>query len=271
MTSPSERTASVTRRVVLVVPCYNESSRLDVSEFERVLETKEELGFVFVDDGSTDGTLLVLQRLELSDARCAVLVLPRNAGKAEAVRAGLLHALAGRAEYVGYWDADLATPLDVVGSFAAVLDERPQCQAVLGARVRLLGRRVERRAVRHYLGRVFATAASVALMMPVYDTQCGAKLFRASPHLRAILSAPFLSRWAFDVELIARLREALGTHDVDEGFCELPLVAWRDVPGSKLRLASAIRSALELLRIAVRSRRGRAARAPRVHRQATIN
>jgi glycosyltransferase involved in cell wall biosynthesis len=261
MISRSERTASVTLRVVLVVPCYNERARLDVSEFERVLQTRKELGFVFVDDGSTDGTLHLVERFERADDRCAVLALPKNVGKAEAVRAGLRLALAGSAEYVGYWDADLATPLDVVGSFVAVLDERAQCQAVLGARVRLLGRRIERRAARHYLGRVFATAASVALKMPVYDTQCGAKLFRASPHLHAVLSTPFLSRWAFDVELIGRLREALGTGDVDEDFCELPLLAWRDVPGSKLRLGSAIRSALTLLRIAVRSRArdGRAA------------
>jgi glycosyltransferase involved in cell wall biosynthesis len=255
MISPAERQGTRASRVVLVVPCYDEALRLDVAAFVWALDATPRLHLVLVDDGSTDATLDVLGRLSAArPARCEVLALPRNVGKAEAVRAGLRHVLAGAADYVGYWDADLATPLAVVDDFAAVLDQRPGCEAVLGSRVRLLGRRIERRTTRHYLGRIFATVASIALRMPVYDTQCGAKLFRASPRLRAVVAEPFTSRWAFDVELIARLRGALGAVDVDEAFCELPLLAWHDVAGSKLRASSALRSGLDLLRIAVRSR-----------------
>jgi glycosyltransferase involved in cell wall biosynthesis len=256
MISRVEREGTPAPRVVLVVPCYDEALRLDVAAFERALGATPRLSLVLVDDGSTDATPDVLRQLAAAHpTRCEVLSLARNVGKAEAVRTGLRHALAGPAAYVGYWDADLATPFDALPDFATALDRRPDCQAVLGSRVRLLGRRIERRTTRHYLGRIFATVASIALRMPVYDTQCGAKLFRASPRLRDVVAEPFTSRWAFDVELIARLRAALGAADVDEAFCELPLLAWHDVAGSKLRASSALRSGLDLLWIGLRSRR----------------
>jgi hypothetical protein len=109
---------------------------------------------------------------------------------------------------------------------------------ILASRVSLLGRRIVRSTARHYLGRVFATLASRILCVAVYDTQCGAKLFRCSPELRVALRNPFLSRWVFDVELLGRL--LTGAPDAPPiepaALREEPLDAWRDIPGSKLGL-----------------------------------
>ncbi len=101
--------------------------------------------------------------------------------------------------------------------------------------MKLLGRHVERYATRHYLGRIFATGASLALGIPVYDSQCGLKLFRATPEVRDAFATPFQSRWLFDVELLDRLATAAGA-DLQRRIHEVPLRNWADPGGSKLRL-----------------------------------
>jgi glycosyltransferase involved in cell wall biosynthesis len=238
---------------IIVIPCYNEAQRLQIHPFKAFVCAGHPQRFVFVNDGSTDGTVNVLQALHDDDPeRYAICDLPRNVGKAEAVRTGVLRALAARPDYIGYWDADLATPLETIPTFCKLLDARPDLEMVFGARVRLLGRSIERRAVRHYLGRIFATAASLTLEMDIYDTQCGAKLFRVSPAMQALFEEPFLTRWLFDVEILARLiqvRRGSRLPQVEDIIYEFPLPEWHDVAGSKVRPWDFVRAFFELATI----------------------
>ena len=234
----------------LVVPCYNEETRLLPAVFMEFLGNSTVADMLFVDDGSRDRTADVLRGICAAFPRKASLLqLPRNAGKAEAVRQGVLAALESDSPFVGFWDADLATPLESVALFLEEFDKHPHLEMVIGARVRLLGRTIDRRAVRHYAGRVFATAVSLMLRLPVYDTQCGAKLFRATPALRKIFGEPFLSRWIFDVEILARLsieRQRTGGTPPEACVAELPLPVWRDVKGSKIQPGDLLRVARDL-------------------------
>jgi dolichyl-phosphate beta-glucosyltransferase len=240
-------------QAVIVIPCYNEASRLEVRTFREFARENRQVRFLFVNDGSTDGTLEVLDGLRRSDPACfALRDLPENVGKAEAVRKGVLWAFEEGPEYVGYWDADLATPLDAILTFGSVLDSRFDIEMVFGARIRLLGRSVERGPLRHYLGRVFATAASLALGISFYDTQCGAKLFRVSPEIASLFDRPFSTRWIFDVELVARLIAARRGTDrlrIDEIVYEFPLHVWHDVAGSKVKPRDFARAFFELAAI----------------------
>jgi glycosyltransferase involved in cell wall biosynthesis len=248
----------------LVVPCYDEASRLDGEAFLRFAAARPWLRFLFVDDGSRDRTRERLEELRRkAPEQVDVLALPGNRGKAEAVRRGLLAALDGRAALVGFWDADLATPLAELDGFVAQFEREPELEILLGSRVRLLGREIERRPLRHYLGRVAATAVSLLIRLPIYDTQCGSKLFRDTPTLRALLAEPFLTRWLFDVELIARWldRRVADRARVGRHVREVPLHAWRDVAGTRIRLVDFLRVPLDLWRIRHRHRAGIAGRA----------
>ena len=236
----------------IVVPCFNEAARLDRARFLD-LARDPAVRLLFVDDGSSDGTRAMLAALKgEGGGRVDFLALDVNGGKAEAVRQGMRLGLERGAKVVGFLDGDLATPPEEMVRLVHAI-ETHEAQVVLGARVGLAGTRIDRKMARHYLGRVFATAASMILRERFYDTQCGAKVFRASHALEDALARPFVSRWAFDVELIGRLlvgserAPALSVKD----FVEVPLHEWTDVPGSKLRSTAFARVAADLVRIEV--------------------
>jgi len=240
-------------KCIIVIPCYNEGQRLPVSNFCEFLDDQDDVQFVFVDDGSTDNTCEILKLLNDSNPKnTEILRLSKNSGKAEAVRRGLMLALSKKPDLVGFWDADLATPLSEISRFISVFSTYPEIKWVFGSRVKLLGRRIERNEFRHYIGRVFATFVSLVLDLPIYDSQCGAKMFRAEEELERIISEKFRSRWIFDVELIARLTKYLKKTNKDSPSAtiyEIPLKNWVDVRGSKLKLRDFFRAIVDLFLI----------------------
>lgn len=237
-------------QIIIIVPCYNEARRLDRNAFEKALHEIPALRIIFVDDCSTDNTLEVLSSMQQS--RVLLLKNERNLGKAESVRSGLARVPSEwDADYLGFWDADLATPLEALPYFIDFLriNATPNnALALFGCRLMRLGSQVTRSPLRHYFGRVFATAVATLLGLPVYDSQCGAKLFHASVVKRLIVK-PFTSRWFFDVELLARLIEDHGRESVTKRVLEIPLPTWIDKEGSKLKLRDFLSVPLELLKI----------------------
>jgi len=235
-------------RTVIVVPCFNEERRLRFAAFESYFATPGAAHILFVDDGSRDSTLPRLLAFQRTHRRsCSVAALPKNRGKAEAVRQGLLAAIDGGAETVGYWDADLAVPLREIGFMEAVVSRDEETQVVIGIRLPLLGRRIRRDKLRGTLGRVSAFVTRTLTRLSTRDTQCGAKLFRVNDQIRQCLAFRFGSRWLFDVELMLRLRAIHG--DFEQIAYEVPLECWVEQPGSKVRPSSYLASLWELLRL----------------------
>jgi dolichyl-phosphate beta-glucosyltransferase len=217
-------------RVCLIIPCYNESKRLDMKAFIDWADSNHQV--LFVDDGSQDRTVEFLREKVSQNPYLEVLAEPVNQGKAGAIRAAVLHLQKQNRllnyDWVGFWDADLATPLyEVENMINFVAGYGTTIQSVWGSRVYRLGSHIVRSPLRHYLGRIFATVIALYLGVESYDSQCGAKLFRSDIVVKAFEDS-FISRWIFDVEILLRLQQ--------KNIVEYPLREWRDIPGSTLKV-----------------------------------
>lgn len=252
VSSPQQNSKDATR-VALIIPCFNEAKRLQFEAYSDYLTTHPWITFCFVNDGSTDNTEQMLNDFAAKHPVSSIKIvsLPSNKGKAEAVRQGILQMLSENADpvdFAGFWDADLATPLSEVDRFLQVFKEKERLQAVIGLRKQDLDAKIQRSFFRRIIGFVMHTIISYYIGLPIKDTQCGAKLFRADL-AAAIFKEPFIARWTFDIELFFRIQELLGPLSLTHYVEELHLKAWHDVPGSKLKLKDATKIFSELHRI----------------------
>jgi glycosyltransferase involved in cell wall biosynthesis len=216
-------------KICLVMPCYNEARRLD---FKKLSNCGDNCFFLFVNDCSVDGTLGLLKRN--LNKNMFILNLGKNHGKGEAVRKGMLHVktlpIFDQINWVGFWDADLATPLSELNNFILFKDTfYPKAEAIFGSRIVRLGSSIMRSHKRRIAGRLFATFIGFTLGIVCYDSQCGAKLFRKDI-IDKYFKEPFVSKWLFDVEILLRMDQ--------KNVAEYSLREWKDVPGGSLKVSS---------------------------------
>lgn len=232
----------------VVIPCYNEANRLPAEAFIEFMRQHPEWLFCFVNDGSKDATSDVLHRIKETLPQQVLLIDRRqNKGKGESVREGMLLLATQPVKYVGFLDADLATPLHEMRALVQIA-ENSQYTFVCASRVKRMGSSIHRLASRHIIGRFFATLISWSLRLPFYDTQCGAKVFRRD-EMTHVFDRPFISRWLVDVEIIKRFQQALGFEVSKAKIYEYPLNEWNEVGDSKIGLKDTFRIPMDLLRI----------------------
>jgi len=240
------------RSLAIVVPAYNEESRLPrllATVAARQSEVLAAAGMtltevVVVDDGSTDGTRAVVDAFGGLGGRLRLIALAGNRGKGAAARAGVL---AVDADFVLVTDADLSTPLEEVRALAAALDDGHD---VAMASRGLSGSRIAVRqpVYRELAGKAFNRLFRLLTRLPYRDAQCGFKLYRLATTRRAF-ELQRVDGFAYDAELCVNARR-LGLR-----IAEVP-VEWRNDPETKVSLVGAsLEMALDLLRIAWRSRR----------------
>lgn len=236
----------IDRDILLVVPCFNEENRFNSNYFKELLNHSN-LRILFVNDGSTDQTQYVIENfVDISEGKASLLNLPRNIGKANAVRGGFLSAFNSNFSRIGFLDADGAFPSEIVlGALHLIGTENFNLNSLWFSRVKLAGSKIERNWMRHYVGRIIATIATYGIPNCPYDTQAGFKLFVNDEDTKKIWEKPFTTKWLFDIEIILRLDEL----NLSDAIREIPVQAWRDVKGSKINAMTAISILIEMLKI----------------------
>jgi glycosyltransferase involved in cell wall biosynthesis len=232
----------------IIIPCYNEELRFPVNRFVSFIKKNFAASIYFVNDGSSDNTDSVLEDLRIKFPKhINVINQEKNEGKAAAVRLGINSALKNnKFDRFAFLDADLSTSIEE----CLLLSEKVTKETffVFGSRIKKLDNNIQRKVHRFIIGRVIATFISKMLRLPIYDSQCGCKIF-SREWATLIFSEAFLTRWLFDVEIFYRLINHFGRNKIQTKILEVPLSAWIDSENSKVSLFYGIKVWFDLLKI----------------------
>ena len=227
-------------RLSLVVPAYNEAQRIAptlsaIGAWRRLQSFEVEL--LVVDDGSSDDTVAVAERLSREVGGLRVLSGEPNRGKGYAVARGMREAR-GRVRL--FLDADGSTPIEEAGRLLEAI--RGGADVAIGSR-RAPGAATGQK--QPWYRRLWSLLANrvvqAGLLDGIHDTQCGFKAFSARA-AASVFGRVRTSGWGFDLEALAVARR-LGF-----SIAELP-VRWSDDRRSRVRISDAWRITREFLRI----------------------
>ncbi len=238
-------------KTAIIIPCFNEALRIDVSRYIDFISTHPSYHLCLVNDGSEDATLKILYTIQNAcSERVTVLNLEKNIGKAAAIRTAakyLYHQAA--IGFVGYMDADLSTDFKDYKRLTQCLQQNNNLSLVFGSRkTNGLNNIIKRGNKRKFFFILIKSIINLILGLEISDTQCGAKVFKKE-EIPLIYGKAFVSKWLFDVEIFLRLKKRYGKQKVMQKIKEEPLLKWIGVEGSKITLTDSIQIPLRLLNI----------------------
>ncbi|MBW2962832.1 response regulator [Mesonia aestuariivivens] len=238
------------RCVGVVIPCYNEEERLMSKEFLDFVESHSGYHLCFVNDGSKDNTLQILEKLRRGrEHYINVYDCPKNGGKAEAVRLGMLHmAKFEDLDYIGFLDADLSTDLQDFDALVNTI-ESSDFKIVSGSRISRMGADITKESARKIISLTINFIIRTILKMNFKDTQCGAKIMNKEI-IEIAFQQKFVTKWLFDVEVFMRMKQHFGAKKAQKYICEQPLKRWIHADGSKLSMKDSIKIIFQLGEIA---------------------
>ncbi len=234
----------------IIIPCYNEENRLNVSAFKNFISEENKYHLCFVNDGSKDDTVRVLKEIQQTNpAKVSVIDLIENGGKAAAVRAGAKYLYTkSSVKYIGFMDADLSTGFNDFGDLVNTLHTNNNLGFVFGSRAKEASEGIKKDGVRAIISKLINVLIVFILGMSISDTQCGAKVFESNL-VPLLFGKKFKTKWLFDVEMFIRLKRYFGKEKTVSFICEQPLSRWVHMEDSKLGLRDSIEIPFRLVSI----------------------
>ena len=224
----------------LVIPVYNEETRLDFDYFKEISNLSG-IFLLFVNDGSTDNSEGLIERFVQSISNCAYIGLRQNLGKAEALRCGF-HELSTKPniKYLGFLDSDAAFSVNDINRISTLINSGTYTTQASNiwwwsSRKKNSNNQINRRLIRHLIGRLLSKIIQIGFTSLPYDTQSGFKLFQVTPEFISILESPMKTKWFIDIELLIRFKNIFGT---TLEIKEFELSKWNDISGSKISFKS---------------------------------
>ncbi len=232
----------------IIIPCYNEAARLPLNEFANFINNHQDYILCFVNDGSKDDTLTILQNFAQGKSNVLVYDMPKNGGKAEAVRQGTNYMLNNTdVSSVGFLDADLATGFEDYLILEKTLTNNHK-KFILGSRKLGGAQDIQRSFLRDLVSNLIGLLIRIIVGLPIKDTQCGAKVFSRAT-AQYIFKTPFSSKWLFDVEMLIRIKK-LYKNQVLNHIQEVAISKWDEVEGSHITLKDSLSFPFKLMEIA---------------------
>lgn len=176
MSIMKQRMTSTKPFLSVIIPSYNEKNNLErgvLREVDAYLQKQSyDYEVLLSDDGSTDGTLEILEQFAQTHQNFRLLA-NIHGGKGPTVKAGML---AAKGEWRLFTDFDQSTPIAEIEKLLAFTDKY---DIIVGSREGVGAQRESEPIHRHIMGRVFNMVVQVLAVRGMKDTQCGFKLFSA--------------------------------------------------------------------------------------------
>lgn len=238
----------------VVIPCYNEELRLLGDEFKAFINSNLGYHLCFVNDGSTDKTLEVLEKLRVGhEDHISIYDCEKNGGKAEAVRLGMLHlAKQNQFDYIGFLDADLSTDFEDFHDLVKTISNS-KFKVVSGSRMARMGADITKESARAIISKIINFIIRKTIGMEFNDTQCGAKIM-SKDVIENTFQTKFITKWLFDVEIFMRMKKIYGDEETKKIVCEQPLKRWIHADGSKLSFKDSLKIVFQIGHIAIHYR-----------------
>ena len=224
----------------IVIPAYNEEQRLPetLRRIRAYLEARQiSAEIIVVDDGSSDGTAALIERLRAEFLDLRLVSNGTNRGKGYSVRHGMLEA---RGRVVLFTDADLSAPIEEADKLLAALDGHQVAIGSRGVDRSLI--EVHQSPFREFAGVIFNRIVRAVTGLKFLDTQCGFKAF-VRELAQIVFEQQRIERFGFDPEILF-LAKRHGLSAV-----EIP-VRWAHDPQTKVSvLCDSLRMFAEVLLI----------------------